>query len=50
MDERDKLKNLKDLQYSRILNYQNLIVASAAGAIITAMFAEYLPSNLDRGS
>ena len=48
MDLKDKIKNIKDLQHNRILNYQNLFVATFAGAIIATTFAENIPFGVSK--
>ncbi len=48
MNKEDKLKNLKDLEYSRILNLENIILAFIGGAIISIILLkpEDLPTGL----
>lgn len=48
MDASDKLKNVKDLQHGRILNYQNIFIATFAGAIIATAFAENIPFGINK--
>ena len=48
MDAKDKIKNIKDLQHNRVLNYQNLFVAMLGGAIIATAFAEKIPFGVSK--
>ena len=48
MEFKDKIKNIKDLQHNRMLNYQNLFVVTIAGAIIATAFAENIPFGVSK--
>jgi hypothetical protein len=49
MNEEQKIKNLKDLEYNHILNKQNIALVLIWTAIIYTLFAEQLPQNLTKG-
>ncbi|MBI2628645.1 hypothetical protein HYW74_01015 [Candidatus Pacearchaeota archaeon] len=49
MDEKQKIKNLKDLEYNHILNKQNIALVLIGTAMIYTLFTEKLPQNLTRG-
>lgn len=49
MDEKEKLKNINDLNYTRLLNWENIIFWIFGGAIIATAFADKIPGNLNRG-
>ena len=50
MEKEEKLKNLKDLEYSRWLNLENIIFALIGGAIIAVILTkpEDLPADLNK--
>lgn len=50
MNEQEKLKNLKDLEYNHLLNKQNIALVLTGTAIIYVIFAEKLPPNLIKGN
>lgn len=50
MEEKTKLKNLKDLEYNTILNKQNIALVLIGTALVTATITEkaYLPFNISK--
>ena len=47
-DEKQKLKNIKDLEYNHLLNKQNVFLIVLATAIISITLSEKLPENLTK--
>ena len=50
MNETDKKKNLKDLEYNHILSKQNISLVLVGTAILYAVFTENLPIDVSRGN
>ena len=50
MDEREKLKNLKDLEYNKVLNHQNVFLVLIGTSMLTILVQDSLPSDLNKGS
>lgn len=50
MEEKTKLKNMKDLEYNTILNKQNIALVLIGTALVTAAITEkaYLPFNISK--
>ena len=48
MDEREKLKNLKDLEFNKTLNHQNIWLVLIGTAMLTILLQESIPLDLDR--
>jgi len=46
--EREKLKNIKDLEYSHVLSKQNISLVLIGTAIIYIIFTEKLPMNFNK--
>ncbi len=49
MLQKQKEKNIKDLEYNHILNKQNIWVITLATAIISVILSENIPGNLTKG-
>ena len=47
-DEKEKLKNIKDLEYNHLLNKQNVFLIVLATAIISIILSEKFPENLTK--
>lgn len=47
-EDRQKLKNVKDLEYSRLLNNQNIILVLIGTFMISVFLIDKLPSNISR--
>ena len=47
-DEKEKLKNIKDLEYNHILNKQNIVLGFVGTAIISVLLSEKMPQNLSK--
>lgn len=50
MNETEKKKNLKDLEYNHILSKQNIALVLVGTAVLYAVFTENLPINVSRGN
>jgi hypothetical protein len=48
MDEQEKLKNLKDLEFNKTLNHQNIWLVLIGTAMLTLLLQESIPLDLDR--
>jgi len=48
LNEFEKQKNIKDLEYNHLLNKQNISLILIGTAIITTLFTENLPLGLSR--
>ena len=48
MDEREKLKNLKDLEFKKKLKHQNIWLVLIGTAMLTILLQESIPLDLDR--
>jgi len=50
MDEKQKQKNLKDLEYNHIISKQNISLVLVGTAILYSIFTESLPIAVSRGN
>lgn len=48
-DEKLRLKNIKDLEYNRLLNNQNVFLIIFGTAIISTILSETIPEDLTKG-
>lgn len=50
MEEKNKLKNLKDLEYNNLLNKQNITLVLIGTALVTLIITDtlYLPFNISK--
>ena len=49
IDEREKEKNIKDLEYNHILNKQNIFVIILGTAVISTILGDKIPENITKG-
>lgn len=47
-EEKEKLKNIKDLEYNHLLNKQNVFLIVFATAVISIILSNNFPENLSR--
>jgi len=47
-EEKEKLKNIKDLEYNHLLNKQNVFVIVSATAVISIVLTNDFPENLSK--
>lgn len=48
MDKKQKLKNLKDLEYNHLLNKQNIALVLVGTAFLYVLFTRDLPAEIKR--
>ena len=49
VSEREKDKNIKDLEYNHLLNKQNIFVIILGTAIISIILSDKIPENITKG-
>ncbi len=49
-EEKEKLKNIKDLEYNHLLNKQNVFLIVFATAVISIILSDNFPENLSKWS
>jgi len=47
-EDKEKLKNIKDLEYSSLLNKQNVFLIVFATAVISIILSDNFPENIDK--
>ena len=47
-EDKEKLKNIKDLEYNSLLNKQNIFLVISATAVISVILSNNFPENLNK--